>query len=549
MVDLSRNFLEQDTFSQRYVGLLSGSYQCVDRIVLNGYFRFLQSGGGFRTWWNRVFGSEEKLDQKGLLRFAGHFGRRVQAWARKNDIPIRWVVDLAENERPHEVGESFRPQDATRAGVFCVMVHRAPNSVWQVTPLPKGQKHLSRKRACVNHYAFHIQDRQWGHLTIKVCPHPPFNIQVILNGHEFLACELRRRGIAVIQEGNCFVSSPRLADLQQVAETSRSDALGRLEQVCERWLCSACLCFLMPQERWRERELKCDWSVYQIELSRNLWFQQGPQRDQVFQSVIDHTRQALAVNTIKTVFGRKNRPWRQRGRPAACEVQIERPEYDVTVLKVQLGLRQLKIYSKGEHTLRIEVTIHNVRKEFPRVSVRYAGDIVAQMEAMLTRFLDVLQSVSECWITSGELDRLAQPGQLGAARVAGVDLNRPRLRAVLSAVIALAVDPRGFRTEHVAAKVCERLGSDYTPRQASYDLRKLRAKNLVTTIPGTRRYECPPAGVRSLMALTVLREQILEPLLNGLTRNEPPAPTPADSVYEAARAALEQLMKSLGLAA
>ena len=40
-----------DGLSNLYQDLLSGSYDCVDRIVLNGYFGMGHSPGGFRVWW------------------------------------------------------------------------------------------------------------------------------------------------------------------------------------------------------------------------------------------------------------------------------------------------------------------------------------------------------------------------------------------------------------------------------------------------------------------------------------------------------------------
>lgn len=48
-----------DSLSDRYAELLTGSYDCVDRIVLNGYFRMAHSGGGFRWWWRALTGSED----------------------------------------------------------------------------------------------------------------------------------------------------------------------------------------------------------------------------------------------------------------------------------------------------------------------------------------------------------------------------------------------------------------------------------------------------------------------------------------------------------
>jgi len=39
-----------DGLSQQYADLLTGGYDCVDRIVLNAYFRMGHDPGGFRIW-------------------------------------------------------------------------------------------------------------------------------------------------------------------------------------------------------------------------------------------------------------------------------------------------------------------------------------------------------------------------------------------------------------------------------------------------------------------------------------------------------------------
>ena len=51
-----------DGLSTLYQDLLSGSYDCVDRIVLNAYFRMGHSPGGFRVWWRALTGSDETLE-------------------------------------------------------------------------------------------------------------------------------------------------------------------------------------------------------------------------------------------------------------------------------------------------------------------------------------------------------------------------------------------------------------------------------------------------------------------------------------------------------
>ena len=77
-----------DGLSALYQELLSGSYDCVDRIVLNAYFGMGHSPGGFRVWWRALTGSDETLDNAHLMRLAGRFSRRVRGYAKAHDIPV-----------------------------------------------------------------------------------------------------------------------------------------------------------------------------------------------------------------------------------------------------------------------------------------------------------------------------------------------------------------------------------------------------------------------------------------------------------------------------
>ena len=55
--------MSSDEFSLRYSDLVTGSYDCVDRIVLNAFFPLGHNPGGFRTWWRRWHGdSDAELD-------------------------------------------------------------------------------------------------------------------------------------------------------------------------------------------------------------------------------------------------------------------------------------------------------------------------------------------------------------------------------------------------------------------------------------------------------------------------------------------------------
>ena len=94
-----------DELSTYFDEFLDGSYDCVDRIVLNAYNTVCYSAGGFRQWWRRLMrGAEEHLDNAHLMRMAGRFSRRVRAFAKAHQIP---VIDCLRGERKHEIAEEY----------------------------------------------------------------------------------------------------------------------------------------------------------------------------------------------------------------------------------------------------------------------------------------------------------------------------------------------------------------------------------------------------------------------------------------------------------
>lgn len=543
-----------DRLTTQYDDLLDGTYDCVDRIVLNGYFRPGHTGGGFRTWWRRLTGSDDTLDTAHLMRMAGRFSRRARAYAKAHRIPI---IDCTVDDRKHDIAETHLATTTVTNGLFLILIGRAPAPVWDVS----GKHHLEwkRPRPYVNHYSFHLLDADWGHVTIKISGHPPFPAQIILNGHEYVACQARTTGLPFRKDGNCFTHSSDPAHLARIADTLSDDrTIGRLRQVADRWIYSACLCFALDLEEQRGSGFHYEYSTYQVEYSRNLIFTIGDRMDQVFQALIDRSRTRMDLRTVKTILGYQRRPrYRpRRGKGPQWEVTVERPVYDLTIFKLHDRRLTLKIYTKGERVLRIEAMAHNTQVVDRRRSLPHFSAIVRELRVILERFIDALACVDRCFIGGETLDALPLPSRLGPTPIAGIDLNKPRMRWVVHAVLALAATPRGFTASDVAEQV-HRLGGPasaaYGPRRAAYDLKKLRGKQLLRRLDGTRRYELVAAGIRALAAVVVLRDRVIKPVLAAVEHPTPPPqvhhPTALDRHYDALRVSMHGVFQELGVAA
>lgn len=109
-------------------------------------------------------------------------------------------------------------------------------------------------------------------------------------------------------------------------------------------------------------------------------------------------------------------------------------------------------------------------------------------------------------------------------RSGGIDLNKPRIRATLATVLALAAASARFTVTDLATKVHTMTGhTDYTTRQAAYDLRKLRGKDLMVKPGRSRRCHLSAQPARTITALLILREQVIAPILAGV-RSPPNGP-------------------------
>jgi hypothetical protein len=224
-----------DDFSTYYAELLEGTYDCVDRIVLNAYFPMGQSGGGLRTWWRQLHGDDRQLDNDHLRQMAGIFSRRLTAYCAQHKVTL---IEAHAGERKHELAESHQPQDPKFRGLFLVITGNAPAPIWEVKRNAQNQiievQHR-RQWPYVKHNYFHLLDVEWGHVTLRMCGYPPFGAQVILNGHEWVERQAQQQKVSTAKSGNCFVEESDFGQVHRLAaRLQRPSAIGQLAAVRER---------------------------------------------------------------------------------------------------------------------------------------------------------------------------------------------------------------------------------------------------------------------------------------------------------------------------
>ncbi|WP_041813110.1 hypothetical protein [Rhodococcus jostii] len=137
------------------------------------------------------------------------------------------------------------------------------------------------------------------------------------------------------------------------------------------------------------------------------------------------------------------------------------------------------------------------------------------------------------------------------ARVSGLRFADQRSHALLSAVLIFRLHPNGFTNKDLRTLTAELRGLDpdtVSAGQMTYDLRRLKTRNLIARIEGTHRYQVTDHGLDTAKFLTCVHDRVLR---TGLAELATPTTTPGRlrAAATAYRTAVDTLTATAQLAA
>jgi hypothetical protein len=97
----------------------------------------------------------------------------------------------------------------------------------------------------------------------------------------------------------------------------------------------------------------------------------------------------------------------------------------------------------------------------------------------------------------------------------------PRVMALLAAMVGFCYLIDGFTNRKLVERTAPLLDSGYTPRQATYDLRRLKRKELIAQVPRSNRYPLTEVGRRVAVLFTKTYTRVIAP---GLVVLDPALP-------------------------
>jgi hypothetical protein len=474
----------------------------------------------------------------------------VEGW-RQAGVP---VVPAPKKKSPDDRREDFVTPYFRRLGErpgIALILKSRENARVAVSHPTSGLPHVEMDYRFVWQYYFYLRDRDFGRMFIRICPYYPFNARLCINGHEWLACQLRREGIGFRQEGNAFLACDDPGRLQALADAFSPH---HIEVCAHRWLAQL-VPFFSDGERRREG-YGYRLFVSQAEYCHNLVFHRRASLDRLMDRLLDENRTIGRPDKISFIFGRR----KTQRRVAGMKTRITDYHLSNPVIRSHYEHSAVKQYVRDYRLLRTEAVSNNVRDFGLNKGVENLPTLRRAMREVTDRYLHLQQDILETFVDRGHLARLRQPTILPSGqRIPGLKIDDPRLLAVMQALVRFAPLAAGgtFRTRDLHAPTAAAWGmtpETYKLTQLRYDLRKLRAKGLVEKIEGTQRYRLTPEGYRLCVLFLKIVHRLYAPL-TAATLQPVEADTIAaahplshlDTLYRAVDHALARLCQHVGL--
>lgn len=535
-----------NSFIRRYAGSVRGVLSGFDRLVLRGSLRSMafQLGIMGYLWREQVLLKDfaKHAEQTTALLKEGSL-----ATANKLGREIRYLPSSQTSKE--DVAREIARRDGITDGLICVLSCVEPCSSFEIFR-NRDTYRLEirpRLRKCLHLYHYY-RHPTFGFMHARLQTWFPFNIQVCLNGREWLARQMDRAGLAYRQRDNSFTWLEDVDKAQALMNQQSAAHWPRLLQGIVR--------DIHPRHaRIFERSPLIDyrWSVHQSEWASDVLFRSRAALEAVYPRLIHHAITTFGSVDVMRFLGHKLTETGQIPSRFAGEVKTDvRERAEGIRIKHWVDDNSLKLYDKWS-VLRPEFTMNNPsafqvfrpkegEPDGPcawrplRKSIEDLPRRSALCQAANERYLEALASVTDETPLKQLAEPLCQPAPVVPSQPARRSKNqtKPKTKSPTRRVRALnplapadaALFEAVARLEHVAngfrnRDLCQLLFADQPKddrerrrrsAQISRKLLLLRSHGLIQKILHTHRYLLTANGRQVITSLLAARNASTEML-------------------------------------
>jgi len=497
----------------RYVDKISNALSFYDRILIQGTLPGLCYAKGMTNYLNfnyiRIFDYPRWAEP-----LREQIRENSERLATQNSIKIEFL--RSHQTRKEEVVEKVLKRRGLQPGLVHIL--SAMEGCQTYKPWhdkQSGKTYLKPDQGKCLHYYFYFIDEELGLCYLRVPTWCPFRLQFYFNGHNWLAAQLKKKGIGFTLRDNAFTEIADWNKAQKLADKFDPASLHRrLDQL------AATYCPVVER-----LGATYHWSLVQVEYSTDIVFRHQSDLETIYQPLIRTAIHAVKPENVATFLGRKLNGNYQDTLDSHFETRIKG-----TRLKHRMGASAIKVYDKFGRILRIETTTNDVSffKHYREVEHRdkshtlkwapmkrtiYSlAPLQIVMRGANRRYLEFLSALDDTSEGTKRLRKVTETVVEQDRSYKGRNFFAAEDQAVLEVLGRGEFSIRGFQSKDLRRFFPEKSGG-----QISRLLKRLRVHGLVKKVGSTYRYYLTKPGRQVIMAGLKLKELFLIPQLAAMS--------------------------------
>jgi len=488
---------------QQFSDKINGVLATFDRMIINGYVLQLCNCRQFLFY--LIQNNIKLVDfRKFAYEQTGILCEHIDKYIEENDVKLQYL-NSGKTKKGELAEKEFSANPSKTGLVSAYSVVELCNTM-TVSPNKETKKLevASRPTKC-KHYYLYYNDFEFGKMFLKIQTWFPYNIQIYINGREYLSKIFDKNKLKYEMYNNSFSHIEDFEKAQQLADGILSKNLsGSFEGI------AAKINNLLPNIE-KVFSHSYYWCIDQCEFAIDINFKSRDDLSGIYKRLVETAFFTFSSSDIYSFFGRKiSYVDRFKGEV----VSDLRNRYQGYRVKFNLNNNSIKMYDKGNN-LRIEVTINNPKdfKVMKPVVDEFTGEdsglkkwvpmgksvvnlyrYAEISKAVINRYINSLPEVDVTILPAKAVTEISERKEENGRFYSAFNILNPDTLKLFVALSDGAYLINGFNNKLIRKKIFNDCDSRKNISKTTRLFAKLKAHKIIKKVPKKNRYYLTKTG-------------------------------------------------------
>ncbi len=516
-----------DTLLNKFKSVVNGVISGFDRIVFKGMIQPLVYAGGME-----YFLRTQNILNKDFKDYAMKQSQIIVSSAEKiseTECGIKPIYLPSCNTRKETLAHEQQEKSGKKEGLIGVWTSVERCNTFRSTFNP-NEKYpmLKNEQSKCKHLYFYYDDRDYGFMSVRLQTWAPYEIQIALNGREWLRRSLDKNNCKYIMDGNKFL---HIDDYELAQRLLNAQFNADFEKILNGFLPSVfpCMHEIVGEHSYY-------WTLWQSEVAKDYIFKSTDDLNPLMDNFLLHALLSGTGDRILRYFGS---PIKKDGQPYANShpeiISKATMWYDGLRVRHWNGKNSVKFYNEHK-VLRFEMTMndpaqfkihrHTMKqdKSEPKKMLplrKGIADISNRAEIstnIVNRFTEHMSTLEDRTPLSEIVSAVSSPLTVKGKKVRSLDVFGKDLE-LICAISDPAFDVSGMTNKDLQKKLGDsKWAKDMTGKQLSGRISRhfslLREHGLIKKLPNQHKYVLTQKGRTISTAISVSLSASINKLLD-----------------------------------